>query len=71
MTSTVENNSHEPAREEPVLSGLIASPGKTDLAKVSAKGVRLVSLDFYRGFTMVLLMLDSTGLYEHLYNLFL
>ena len=65
MTSPVENNSLDPVKDEPVLSGLIASPDKTDLAKVSAKGVRLASLDFYRGLIMVLLMLDSTGLYEH------
>jgi len=29
---------------------------------------RLLSLDFYRGFIMVLLALESTGLYEHLYD---
>ncbi|HET7119323.1 MAG TPA: DUF5009 domain-containing protein [Hanamia sp.] len=46
-------------------SGLIASANKTQLAQVSAKGVRLASLDFYRGLIMILLMIDSTGLYEH------
>jgi predicted acyltransferase len=30
---------------------------------------RLISLDFLRGFTMVLLALESTGLYEHLFDL--
>ncbi len=29
---------------------------------------RLLSLDFMRGFIMVLLALESTGLYEHLSN---
>src|SRR5215467_15073193 len=29
---------------------------------------RLLSLDFMRGFIMVLLALESTGLYEHLFN---
>lgn len=29
---------------------------------------RLLSLDFMRGFIMVLLMLESTGLYEHLFD---
>jgi predicted acyltransferase len=48
-----------------ILSGLIASD-KTELTKASVKGVRLASLDFYRGLIMILLMLESTGLYEHL-----
>ena len=29
-------------------------------------GQRLLSLDFMRGFIMVLLAMESTGLYEHL-----
>lgn len=33
--------------------------------KTIEKGNRLASLDFYRGLVMVLLMLDSSGLYEH------
>jgi predicted acyltransferase len=57
------------SKDEPVLSGLIASPDKTDLAKVAAKGVRLASLDFYRGLIMILLMLESSLLYEHLSEL--
>jgi predicted acyltransferase len=32
-------------------------------------GPRLLSLDFYRGFIMVLLALESAGLYEHLLHL--
>ena len=51
---------------ENLLSGLFASSNETPLAHASAKGVRLASLDFYRGLIMVLLMLESTGLYEHL-----
>lgn len=35
-------------------------------AKIIQKGNRLASLDFYRGLVMVLLMLESTGLYDHL-----
>ncbi|HSN07398.1 MAG TPA: hypothetical protein VLS85_00095 [Hanamia sp.] len=53
-------------KDENLLSGLFASSNDTVLAKASAKGVRLASLDFYRGLIMVLLMLESTGLYEHL-----
>ena len=37
----------------------------TSKIKTIEKGNRLASLDFYRGAVMVLLMLDSTGLYEH------
>jgi predicted acyltransferase len=36
------------------------------LEKDSKIGARLASLDFYRGLIMVFLMLESTGLYEHL-----
>jgi len=38
----------------------------TSEIKTIEKGNRLASLDFYRGLVMVLLMLDSSGLYEHL-----
>ena len=38
----------------------------TPEAKTIEKGNRLASLDFYRGFVMVLLMLESSGLYDHL-----
>lgn len=57
---------HDP--DPTVLSGMIASE-KTDLAKTASKGQRLLSLDFYRGLIMVLLMIESTGLYEHLSKL--
>lgn len=36
--------------------------------KAIAKGNRLASLDFFRGLVMVLLMLESSGLYDHLVN---
>lgn len=55
----------KPKKEGNLFSGLIASP-TTEIAKVSAKGVRLASLDFYRGLIMILLMIESTGLYDHL-----
>lgn len=47
------------------LSEITASANKTQIAQASAKGIRLASLDFYRGLIMILLMIDSTGLYEH------
>lgn len=65
MHSSEKNGSTKSLEVDTSLSGLIASPNKTQLAQVSAKGVRLASLDFYRGLIMVLLMIDSTGLYEH------
>lgn len=59
------NKNEKEIRSETVLSGTIASsPDTTELAKASAKGKRLASLDFYRGLIMVLLMAESTGLYE-------
>jgi predicted acyltransferase len=35
---------------------------------IAAPGQRLLSLDFMRGFIMVLLALESTGLYEHFFE---
>ncbi len=52
-------------KNENLFSGLFASSNDTLMAS-SAKGVRLASLDFYRGLIMILLMIESTGLYEHL-----
>lgn len=40
----------------------------TDTAKPTSASERLLSLDFLRGFIMVLLMMDATGLYEYLYE---
>jgi predicted acyltransferase len=39
---------------------------RNGIVKIVGAGARLASLDFYRGAVMVLLMLDSTGLYEYL-----
>ena len=52
---------------QPVLSGHIDV--ENDVATSAAKGIRLQSLDFYRGLIMVLLMIESSGLYEHLNDL--
>ena len=52
---------------QPVLSGHITV--ENDVARSAAKGIRLQSLDFYRGLIMVLLMIESSGLYEHLNDL--
>lgn len=46
-----------------------ASLDKNGLEKVIGKGIRLASLDFYRGLVMVLLMLEASGLYEHIFNM--
>lgn len=46
--------------------GQITAPvEKNNLKKVIGGGVRLSSLDFYRGLVMVLLMLEASGLYEY------
>lgn len=42
------------------------SPSNNNLRKNLAAGDRLASLDFYRGLVMVFLMIESSGLYEHL-----
>lgn len=55
-------------KEENLFSGLFVSP-PSELVKASAKGVRLASLDFYRGLIMILLMVESTGLYGHLLHM--
>src|SRR5665213_3864745 len=55
-------------KNENLFSGLFASSNDTLLVS-SAKGVRLASLDFYRGLIMILLMIESTGLYEHLLSM--
>ena len=65
MYSSDNIESSKNSEADTSLSGLIDSSNKTQLAQVSAKGVRLASLDFYRGLIMILLMVDSTGLYEH------
>ena len=52
-----------------VLSGSIDLPDRDKTAEVIKKGARLLSLDFYRGLVMVLLMVESTGLYGHLLDM--
>lgn len=48
------------------VAGSPARPPEMTLNKAIGKGVRLSSLDFYRGLVMVLLILESTGMYEHI-----
>ncbi|HSV10091.1 MAG TPA: DUF5009 domain-containing protein [Hanamia sp.] len=49
-----------------IFSGHITAPAeKNNLKKIIGGGVRLASLDFYRGLVMVLLMLEASGLYEY------
>lgn len=57
--------------DSPVLSGnaFTALPNDNELKSVIGKGIRLASLDFYRGLVMVLLMLEASGLYDHLLNM--
>ncbi|MCJ7467288.1 MAG: DUF5009 domain-containing protein [Maribacter sp.] len=52
-------------KKDRVLSGTINFPDAIPTSEVIKKGARLMSLDFYRGLVMVLLMLESTGMYEH------
>ena len=58
------DNSPETAKQPGVLSGFTG----TYPAAITepARGARLMSLDFYRGLIMVLLMVESTLLYDHL-----
>jgi predicted acyltransferase len=51
-----------------VLSGNVDQPSTSPSEKVTHNNSRLASLDFYRGLVMVLLMVESTGLYDHLIN---
>jgi len=45
------------------------SSDKNQLKKLIGIGDRLSSLDFYRGLVMVLLMLEASGLYDHVGNM--
>ncbi|MCG9970625.1 acyltransferase family protein [Christiangramia crocea] len=58
----------EPTRKNTVLSGHVDSLKKNESSEVVKKNERLLSLDFYRGLIMVLLMLEAAGLYKHLVN---
>ncbi|HEX5555295.1 MAG TPA: hypothetical protein VFX43_18800, partial [Chitinophagaceae bacterium] len=68
MTPADKNELSKDPGGQAVLSGdtFKVPAGKNELTKAIGKGNRLASLDFYRGLIMVLLMLESTGLYEHL-----
>src|SRR6478736_4390340 len=48
----------------PIFSKIFKMPQPTTVIKSQ----RLLSLDFMRGFIMVLLAMESTGLYEHLFD---
>lgn len=65
MSSSNKNESSKEFRDETVLSGHISSSKTNELTNATGKGARLSSLDFYRGLIMILLMVESTGLYEH------
>lgn len=54
-----------PVAQPPGSSSASAAP-VTDLRQTIGAGGRLQSLDFYRGLVMVLLMLESSGLYRYL-----
>lgn len=59
----------EPINSPSAASGKAVLVSETPLKKVIGKGVRLSSLDFYRGLVMVLLILESTGMYEHILSM--
>jgi len=65
MPSSNKNETSKEFRDETVLSGHISSSKTNELTNATGKGARLSSLDFYRGLIMILLMAESTGLYEH------
>lgn len=55
----------ESKKKNPVLSGHVDSLKKSESSEIIKKNGRLLSLDFYRGLIMVLLMLEASGLYKH------
>lgn len=64
MPATHQDSSPEQRSGTALLSGnTFKKPG--DLVSNIGKGERLLSLDFYRGLVMVLLMVESTRLYSH------
>lgn len=67
MASSKNEITKEPVDQPLVLGGnTFAVPSdKNGLKKAIGKGYRLASLDFYRGLIMVLLMLEASGLYQH------
>jgi predicted acyltransferase len=65
MAESDTSKLHQPSKTSGILSGIISPLEGTRTSEVIKKGVRLLSLDFYRGLVMVLLMLESTGMHEH------
>lgn len=65
MEKSDTTNYHGSSTNGGVLSGPIDLLDKARATEVIKKGARLLSLDFYRGLVMVLLILESTGMYEH------
>lgn len=57
------------SKASPALSGEHFKPENEDLRNAIGKGKRLLSVDFYRGLIMVLLMIESSGFLDYLRNL--
>lgn len=56
-------------QDDPEINSFNESSGRKKLENVIVMNDRLSSLDFYRGLVMVLLMFESSGLYDHIFNL--
>ena len=69
MSSPDNTKLEKSVKKEAVLAGPVDSIGKSETDKVVKKDSRLLSLDFYRGLIMVLLMLEASGLYRHVLNM--
>lgn len=61
--------SNKEIKKEGVFAGSVDSLDKTETNQVVKKDSRLISLDFYRGLIMVLLMLEASGLYRHIIDI--
>ncbi len=59
----------KPSKDAGILSAPIDAVGASQGQQSNKKNDRLLSLDFYRGLIMVLLILESTGIYEHLLDM--
>lgn len=68
MVSPDNNIPKKFRKKEAVLAGPVDSLGKVETKEMEKKETRLLSLDFYRGLVMVLLMLEASGLYRHIIN---
>ena len=60
MSSIKNENSNFPSENT-----ININTEKNGIVKIIGAGARLASLDFYRGLVMVLLMFESSGLYDH------